>query len=78
MGFLDLFAMCRQNLLRRKGRTVLTSLGVMIGCTAIIIMVSIGVASGESMEVMLQSMGDLTMIDKKYTQKEHQQYTISK
>lgn len=63
MGFLDLFAMCRKNLLRRKGRTVLTSLGVMIGCTAIIIMVSIGVASGESMEVMLQSMGDLTMIE---------------
>ena len=63
MGFLDLFAMCRQNLLRRKGRTVLTSLGVMIGCIAIIIMVSIGVASGESMEVMLQSMGDLTMIE---------------
>ena len=63
MGFLDLFAMCRQNLLRRKGRTVLTALGVMIGCIAIIIMVSIGVASGESMEVMLQSMGDLTMIE---------------
>lgn len=63
MRFPDLFAMCRQNLLRRKGRTILTSLGVMIGCTAIIIMVSIGVASGESMEVMLQSMGDLTMIE---------------
>ena len=63
MSFLDLFAMCRRNLLRRKGRTVLTSLGVMIGCVAIIIMVSIGVASAESMEVMLQSMGDLTMIE---------------
>ena len=63
MGFLDLFAMCRRNLLRRKGRTILTALGVMIGCTAIIIMVSIGVASGESMEVMLQNMGDLTMIE---------------
>ncbi len=63
MGFLDLFAMCRQNLLRRKGRTILTALGVMIGCTAIIIMVSIGVASGESMEVMLQSMGDLSLIE---------------
>ncbi|MBP3633757.1 MAG: ABC transporter permease [Oscillospiraceae bacterium] len=63
MRISDLLAMCRQNLLRRKGRTVLTSLGVMIGCTAIVIMVSIGVASGESMEVMLQSMGDLTMIE---------------
>lgn len=59
----DLFAMCRQNLLRRKGRTILTTLGVMIGCTAIIIMVSIGVGSSESLEVMLQDMGDLTMIE---------------
>ena len=63
MGIRDLFAMCRRNLLRRKGRTILTALGVMIGCTAIIIMVSIGVASEESMDVMLQSMGDLTMIE---------------
>ena len=62
MRFRDLFAMCRQNLLRRKGRTFLTSLGVMIGCTAIVIMVSIGAGSTESMEVMIEGMGDLTMI----------------
>ena len=63
MRLSDLFSMCRQNLLRRKGRTVLTMLGVMIGCTAIIIMVSIGAGSTESMEVMLESMGDLSMIE---------------
>lgn len=63
MSFLDLFAMCRQNLLRRKARTALTALGVLIGCVAIIIMVSIGVGSGESMELMLQNMGDLSMIE---------------
>ncbi len=63
MKLSDLFAMCRQNLLRRKGRTILTSLGVMIGCTAIIIMVSIGVGSSESLETMLNEMGDLTMIE---------------
>lgn len=63
MNLRDLFAMCRQNLLRRKGRTILTMLGVMIGCTAIIIMVSIGVGSSESLDVMLQEMGDLTMIE---------------
>jgi len=63
MRFRDLFAMCRQNLLRRKGRTFLTSLGVMIGCTAIVIMVSIGAGSTESMEVMIEGMGDLTMIE---------------
>ena len=63
MNLSDLFTMCRQNLLRRKGRTILTMLGVMIGCPAIIIMVSIGVGSSESLEVMLQEMGDLTMIE---------------
>lgn len=63
MRLRDLLAMCRLNLRRRKGRTILTTLGVMIGCTAIIIMVSIGVGSAESMDLMLQSMGDLTMIE---------------
>lgn len=63
MHLRDLLTMCRQNLLRRKGRTVLTALGVMIGCVAIIIMVSIGAGSTESMEVMIQSMGDLSMIE---------------
>ena len=59
MKKLDLLAMCRQNLMRRKGRTFLTVLGVMIGACAIIIMVSIGIGMKESQEKMLSEMGDL-------------------
>lgn len=39
----DLIRVCLQNLLRRKSRTLLTVLGVIIGCCSIVIMVSIGI-----------------------------------
>lgn len=55
--------MCLQNLKRRKLRTLLTSLGVVIGCCAIVIMESIGIGMRESQEKMLAEMGDLTIIE---------------
>ena len=42
MRFADILKMCFDSLSRRKGRTILTVLGVFIGCTSIIVMVSIG------------------------------------
>ena len=41
MRFADILKMCFDSLSRRKGRTILTVLGVFIGCTSIIVMVSI-------------------------------------
>ena len=58
----DLFRMCVQNLLRRKSRTFLTVLGVLIGCCSIVIMVSLGIGMKESQEKTLAKMGDLTII----------------
>ena len=58
----DILQMCFQNLLRRKARTFLTVLGVLIGCCSIVIMVSIGIGMKESQEKMLKEMGDLTII----------------
>ena len=58
----DMFRMCLQNLTRRKSRTILTVLGVMIGCCAIVIMVSLGFGTQEAQDKMLSQMGDLTMI----------------
>ena len=55
--------MCLQNLMRRKARTLLTVLGVVIGSCAIIIMISIGVGMKESQEKLLSQMGDLTVIN---------------
>lgn len=62
MRFSDILGMCLDNLTRRKGRTFLTILGVFIGCTSIIIMVSIGMGMKESTDKMLKEMGDLTVI----------------
>ena len=63
MRFADILRMCFDSLSRRKGRTVLTVLGVFIGCTSIIVMVSIGAGTQESYDQMLQGMGDLTIIE---------------
>lgn len=58
----DILKMCVQNLKRRKARTFLTVLGVLIGCCSIVIMVSIGIGMKDSQEKMLKQMGDLTII----------------
>ncbi len=59
MRFADILRLCRQNLLRRKSRTVLTVLGVVVGCCSIVLMVSLGAGINEQNERMLESMGDL-------------------
>lgn len=58
----DILRMCIQNLKRRKSRTLLTVLGVLIGCCSIVIMVSLGIGMKQSQEKMLSEMGDLTII----------------
>ena len=63
MRFADIFKMCFDSLSRRKGRTILTVLGVFIGCTSIIVMVSIGAGMQESYDQMLKNMGDLSIIE---------------
>ncbi|MEZ5164754.1 MAG: ABC transporter permease [Bifidobacterium adolescentis] len=51
----------RANLLRRKSRTILTVLGVIVGCS-IVLMISIGQGISEQNEQMLKSMGNLNDI----------------
>lgn len=63
MKVLDIFRLAIQNLFRRKSRTILTMIGVAIGCTSIVVMISIGSGLNESMAVSLESMGDLTTIN---------------
>lgn len=58
----DILSMCLQNLFRRKARTFLTVLGVVVGSCSIIIMISIGAGMKESQQKMLSEMGDLTII----------------
>ena len=63
MRFIDIVKMCVDSLKRRKGRTILTVLGVFIGCTSIIVMVSIGAGMRESQEQMIADMGDISIIE---------------
>ena len=56
MRFSDIAHTCAQNLLRRKSRTILTVLGVIVGCCSIVLMISIGQGISEQNEQMLKSM----------------------
>ena len=63
MKIKDIIKMCRENLKRRKGRTFLSVLGVVVGCCSIISMLSIGVGVSSQQQVWINGMGDLTSID---------------
>ncbi|SFH93668.1 ABC-type transport system, involved in lipoprotein release, permease component [Tindallia magadiensis] len=63
MNKLDLFKMSWDSLLRRKTRTILTILGVVIGTCSIIVMLSLGIAMDRGFQEFLQEMGDLTVIE---------------
>lgn len=58
----DLIFMSMGNLWRRKLRTVLTLLGVVIGTTSIIVMISLGVGMKQSIDSQLKEMGSLNII----------------
>lgn len=62
MKIFDLLKLSFGNLWRRKGRTALTAVGVILGTCLIIIAISLGLAMNQQIEAMLQSWGDLTMI----------------
>lgn len=62
MKISDLLKLSTDNLRRRKGRTALTVIGVVVGTFAIIVMISLGIASNAANEEMLQSWGDLTQV----------------
>lgn len=58
----DLIGMARRNLWRRKLRTILTVLGVLIGTTSIVVMLSLGIGLNVSQRKMMESWGSLTTI----------------
>ncbi len=63
MSNTDIILMACKNLLKRKIRTFLTVLGVIIGTAAIVIMVSLGLAMNESFNKQIEKMGDITKIE---------------
>ena len=63
MKLKDLFLLAFSNLRRRKIRTLLTVLGVVIGTASIVVMVSLGLGMSESLLRSFQSSGSLTRIN---------------
>lgn len=62
MSFYDLMAMSMGNLWRRKLRTVLTVLGVLIGTASVVAMISLAVGMKQMMMEEYSSMGSATQI----------------
>lgn len=58
----DFIKMGLKNLTRRKLRTLLTILGVVIGTFSIVVMMSLGIAMSEGFEEQIMQMGSLTTI----------------
>ncbi|MCL2527578.1 MAG: ABC transporter permease [Defluviitaleaceae bacterium] len=63
MSTLDVFGLCVRSLIKRKLRTFLTLLGVIIGTASIVLMMSLGMATEAQFAEMMEGMdADLTMI----------------
>ncbi len=62
MSFYDLMSMSLGNLWRRKLRTILTVLGVLIGTTSIVAMLSLAFGMKQRMMEQYESMGSVTQI----------------
>ena len=63
MKFRDLLSMSLNNLKRRKLRTILTVLGVVVGTAAIVVMISLGVGMKELNRELIESYVSLTAIN---------------
>lgn len=63
MKFLDLVSLVFYNLSRRKGRVVLTAIGVVIGTAAVVILVSLAVGLQKNATSQLWGINDLSSIE---------------
>ena len=63
MSVSDMIKMALRNLWKRKLRTFLTILGVIIGTASIIVMVSIGIGMNESFQKQVEQWGSLQVIN---------------
>ncbi len=63
MRIFDLVSLAGSNLLRRKTRSILTILGVIIGTASIVVMLSLGLGMSRMLLESYQNYGSLTMIN---------------
>jgi len=63
MRFIDLVTLIIDNLKRRKGRVVLTAIGVIIGTAAVVTLVSLGAGLQKNATSQLWGINDLSSIE---------------
>lgn len=63
MKFSDLIKMGLRNLRRRKARTLLTVIGVIIGTISIVVMISIGIGMNQTFQEQIMENGSMTIIN---------------
>ncbi len=63
MSSFDLIKMAIRNLLKRKLRTFLTVLGVIVGTASIVVMISVGIGMNDGYRKQIEQMGSLYVID---------------
>ena len=63
MNSIDIVRLTLKNLFRRKTRTLLTVMGVVIGTASIVIMISIGIGMNEGFKQEISRMGSLNTIN---------------
>lgn len=63
MNSIDVINMGLRNMWRRKTRTILTVLGVIIGTSSIVIMLSLGIGMNENFKREIERMGSLNIIN---------------
>ncbi len=63
MRFFDIVILALKNLWRRKVRTLLTIMGVIIGTASIVVMLSLGIGMDESFKKQVSSLGSLNIIN---------------
>ena len=63
MSSIDLILMALKNLFKRKLRTFLTILGVIIGTASIVIMISLGLALNKNFQSQISQLSDVTLIE---------------
>lgn len=63
MNFKDIAGICLRNLFRRRTRTILAIIGVVIGTSAIVVMLSVGFGLSENNRKQVESYGNLHLIN---------------
>ncbi len=62
MNFFDLVRLILDNLSRRKGRVVMTAIGVVIGTASVVLLISLANGMQQNYQKQFGNMGDLTLI----------------